>query len=97
MPNAKPLKIRRSTGYEIISEDDFDPSKHELLVGEGEIVVKPLNVEKAKPFIIDERDFDPRSYERVNVTKSVASEVAKQTDRQTLPEEIEARKNLAGS
>jgi hypothetical protein len=91
MPQAKPLKIRRGSGYEVISEEDFDPTKHELLVGEGEIVVKPLNVEKAKPFIIDERDFDPRSYERVNQTAAVAAEIAKQTDRQTLPEEIASR------
>ncbi len=95
MPNPKPLKIRKGTGYEVVSEEDFDPTKHELLVGENEIVVKPLGVEKAKPFIIDERDFDPRSYERVNQTAAVAKEIAKQTDRQTLPEEMEARNKPA--
>lgn len=97
MPNSKNRKIRADNfhGFETVTEEDYDPATHELLVGEDEIVVKPLNVDEAKPFVIGEKDFDPRSYERVRQTRAVAEEIAKQADRQTLTEEIESRQTKA--
>lgn len=93
--SGKSYKVRAGDGFEIVSASDYDPEKHHLVVDPGEIVVKPKGVEGAKPFIIDEKDFDERSYERVNQTAAVIEEVAKQQERQTAEEAVEARKSDA--
>ena len=91
MAAANTLKVQDGKGFKIIAQEDYDESVHKLVVGEDEIIVKPLNVEGAKPFIIGEKDFDPNSYEKVNATKANVAEVAKQTDRQTLHEAVEEK------
>lgn len=91
MSKERTIRILNDAGFEAIPVADFDPSKHRPLLEKGEIVVKPKNVDRADPFIIDEKDFDERAYERVRLTAEVAEEVATQQDRLTAQEEAELR------
>lgn len=91
MARIKTVKIKTGVSYAVINADEFDENKHELLVGEDEMVVKPKGVEDVKPFVIGKADFDENAYEKVNLTNSVAEEVAEQTDRQTLRQATEGK------
>ena len=91
MATANTLKVQDGKDFKVINAEDYDEKIHKLVVGDDEIIVKPLNVEGAKPFTIGEKDFDPNAYEKVTATKANVAEVAKQTDRQTLREAVEEK------
>lgn len=99
MAQVETVNIKSEGGYTTINKSDFNPTRDELFLKENEIIVKPLNVENADPFIIDEKDYDEKSYEKVNATKKNLEIVAEQTDRQTLTEQVEESGTLdeAGS
>jgi hypothetical protein len=94
MATERTIKIQDGKGFQVINASEFNADEHKPILDVGEIIVKPLNVEGAKPFIIDEKDFDERAYEKVRATNANVAEVAKQVDRQTLTEKVEEAEKL---
>lgn len=89
MAKSETIKIKSDGGYTVINRSEFDSSKDEIYLADGEILVKPKGVADADPFVIEEKDFDENAYEKVKATRSNLEIISNQTPRETLSERLE--------